>query len=350
MIRRPTLALLAGILAAVVVAAGPGVRPAAAHGPDPRFSGTLWSPDQKVTYTWRSGQVPPDWMQAEIDAGAADVSATRGARAATFGRASGAASLVAYGEPNNCSTGGIACMDRSGAPKSFRMWFRAHGYRFDWGALRWCQAPGSFTDGCFDAENVALDEFGHVEILAHHENLADASDYLDAVVQTIARARPKDGWDAHGLGRCDVARLQLEYDLPSWSSAVSTCLDLATMLGLSASSTSLVQGGSSTFTATLRVATDTSYRALSADPLAGRVVVLQRRSPGTTTWSGYATMTPSSATAGSYVLTVAPGATYDWRAVFVVGTGDGTRPSSSASVTVSVAGCAAAPKLAVVCI
>jgi hypothetical protein len=47
------------------------------------------------------------------------------------------------------------------------------------------------TNGCYDAETIALDEFGHVEVLNHHVNFADESDYTHAVVQTYSRTRPK---------------------------------------------------------------------------------------------------------------------------------------------------------------
>ena len=67
--------------------------------------------------------------------------------------------------------------------------------------------PGlsSAPNGCYDAETIALDEFGHVEGLNHHGNYANDSDYLDAVVQTYSRTKPSSGWNMHVFGRCDVA-------------------------------------------------------------------------------------------------------------------------------------------------
>ena len=82
------------------------------------------------------------------------------------------------------------------------------------------------TNGCYDAETIALDEFGHVEILNHHVNFADESDYTDAVVQTFSRTRPKTGWNMHVYGVCDTATLQIRYDVPTLSSPYSPCLDL----------------------------------------------------------------------------------------------------------------------------
>ena len=199
------------LLAAVAILAV-ALAPVAAHGPDPMLGGKLWAQDQVVGYGWRSGQVPPSWAAIAIDAAAADAGATRASRAARFVRMPNPTSLIFYGEPTGCSPAGIACFNRAGAPNSFKMWFRAHGYVFDWGALRWCQGLAAIANGCFDVENIALDEFGHVEILDHHVNNADGSDYVDAVVQTVSRARPSAGWNVHSFGRCDVARLQLEYE------------------------------------------------------------------------------------------------------------------------------------------
>lgn len=314
-----------------------GATRALAHGPDPRLSGTLWARDQVLGYTWRAGQVPPDWMAAAIDLAAGDVSESRVSRAATFARVAGASSLVAYGEPTGCSTAGLACFDRSGAPKSFRMWFRAHGYRFDWGTLRWCQAPNALSDGCFDAETIALDELGHVEILDHHANLADGSDYDDAVVQALSHARPAVGWDSHALGRCDVARLQLEYERPSAWGLVSTCLHASTATTLTSDVTSLVQGEAIRFTATLKIGSSGSG-AMAGDPLSGRAVTIQRRTPGSTSWSSAGTMTQASVD-GIYVASVSASVTYEWRAVFATPTNEGLSGSASGTVKVTVVGC-----------
>ncbi len=311
-----------------------------AHGPDPRLGGTLWAQDQVVPWTYRSGQIPPAWMAGAIEAAAAGSNASRASRAATFSRVAGAGSLIAYGEPTGCSSLGIACFSRSGAPTTFAMWFRANGWNFDWGRLSWCQGPGGFVNGCFDAQNVALDEFGHVEILGHHVNHADQRDYLDAVVQTVSRARPNAGWNAHVYGRCDVARLQLEFDRQTASSLFSTCLAIATATTLSASPTSIRVGESVRFTATLKTTTSSANGALSGDPIAGRTVTLQRRPLGSTVWTAIATMPAT--IPGSYAVTVSPTATYDWRATFSP-TAEGLVGSSSAVVRVAVSSCSGTP-------
>ena len=64
------------------------------------------------------------------------------------------------------------------------------------------------------------------KVLNHHVNYADDHDYLDAVVQTYSRVKPQAGYNARAFGRCDVATLQLQYDVPSSAAKYSTCLDL----------------------------------------------------------------------------------------------------------------------------
>ena len=328
---RPTVA---GLLAIVLSGGG-----ALAHGPDPVVGGKAWAPDQAVTYQWRAGQEPPAWMAAAIDRAAADVNASRGSRAATFSRvASGAKSLIAYGEPS-CAPAGLACFDRSGAPSSFKMWFRAHGFVFDWGVLRWCEALAAAANGCFEAETIALDEFGHVEILGHHVNLGDASDFTDAVVQTVSRARPQVGWQSRALARCDVARLQLEYDRLSPAAPFSTCLAVPTAATVSATSTNLWVGDTVTITATLRTTSSASNGALAGDPVSARIVTLRRRSIGATAWTSMGTMTPSSTLEGSYTMRVSPTATYEWSAAFSPATTDGAVASTSAAMRITVSGC-----------
>ncbi len=326
-------------LAALAVALAAGAGPAAAHGPDPIVGGTLWGRDQTVTYQWRAGQVPPDWMASSINAAAGDASFSRGARAATLVKTAGtSASLIAYGEPTGCSSAGIACFDRSGAPSSFRMWFRAHGYAFDWGTLRWCQGQWTFTNGCFDVETIALDEFGHVEGLGHHLNFGDGSDYLDAVVQTLSHARPAVGWQVDAFGPCDTARLQLLYDRLSLRDLFSTCLNIPTTTTMSVAATSVWLGDPVKFTATLRATSSTANGALANDLIGGRSVALQRRPVGSQSWTPIGTMTPGT-TEGTYVLSTSPTATYEWRAFFGPVAADGALASSSPALKVTVGGC-----------
>lgn len=318
--------------------------PVAAHSPDPLLGSTAWGQDQVVPYTWASGQVPPSWLAAAIDLGAADSNASRGSRAAIFIRQASAPSTVAYGGWVPCSSYGIACMNRTGVPDAFAgIWFRPHGAVLDWGTLRWCQAQSTATNGCYDARRVALDEFGHVQILGHHENYADERDYLDAIVQFAGRAKPREGWDYHVYGRCDVARLQLEYELQTASSPVSTCLSLSTSLTIGTTSAYVSPGTSTKLTGALEIAVSTAAKRLSGDPLSRRTILVQRREIGGTTWSNVGTLAVASGD-GNYSLTISPKSSGDYRLVFDAPSSEGLRDSTSSVLTITVmVQCNAAP-------
>jgi hypothetical protein len=305
------------------------------HSPDPAISWPLFTADDVLEYRWKEGEVPPAAMRTAVVAAADDANATRGSRAPTFASAAGGASSVEYGANVFCGPNGIACADGWGAPNSFRVGFRTHGWVFDWGKLQWCQLQATITNGCFDVENIGLDEFGHVLGLGHHANYSDESDYLDAVVQTVSRARPKTGWNAHEFGRCDTAKLQLRYDMVNSARKYSTCLDLATSLSLGASDRSITAGETVTFTAVVRVADVAAYEKLRANYVSERRVVIERRSPGSTTWVTAAVMPPIAAS-GTYQIRISPTATYDWRGYFYKPSDEGLRASSSAPFSVSV--------------
>lgn len=339
-LRRGAGSVLAGFVLVIV----PALQPAgvAAHNPDPSLGGALWGQDQVVTYAWAPGQVPPTWLQNAFNAAAGDANRTRASRAAVFSLGS-SGSQVAYGEPTGCSAAGIACFWRN-PPGSFKVWYRANGYWFDWGQLRWCQAAG-FSTGCYDAENVGLDELGHVLGLDHHVNWPDQSDYGDAVVQAVTRTFPKTGSTAYAFGRCDQARLQLLYERQSSWSVLSSCLALPSQTGIGVSATSITAGGSVLFYGSLRVSTSAAAGNLTGDWVSGRTLVLERRFLGGSTWTPVATMTPQ-AVGGSYAVTVSITGTYEWRVTFTQPSGEGLLGSSSVAVPIYVQSCSVCPNAA----
>ena len=280
-------------------------------------------------------------MAAAIDAGAGDVGESRASRAAVFARSASAPAQIAYGGYVPCDSYGIACMDRSGMSNGiFGVWFRPQGWAFDWGYLRWCQGLSVPTNGCYDAENVALDELGHVEILGHHVNYADASDFTDAVVQYAARQRPNAGLEPARVRalRCRPAAARVRASRLR-GNPVSTCLSLASTNTLAPSAISVWVGETIHFNSMLKLTTSSVAEAMAGDPLSDRTVVLQRRAVGATTWATVGTMPPNSSTEGMYTLNWSPTTTYDWRTTFTAPSGDGVLSSSSAVVRVTVSGC-----------
>ena len=324
---------LASVLAAVVgllLAAGS----VTAHGPDPLVGSARWNQDQALRFSWRSGSVPTSAIQTAIKSGAADATASRASQAASYAYDPSGPNLIGYGIGATCGVNGLACFTRT-APSSFTMWLREQGHVYDWGTLKWCQAYATPPSGCYDAENVALDEFGHIEILDHHANWSNWSDYQDAVVQALSQGYPSVGWNAHAFGRCDVATLQMQYDVRTWTAKYSTCLDLATTLGLTSTASHVAAGGSITLSASLKVADVASYVRLALNPLSARVVTLQRRPRGTTAWTTVGTMTAAT-TSGTYTRAIQLTAATDFRAIFGAPTDEGLRAATSPTVTVAV--------------
>lgn len=320
LVRIITLALAVSIVAAPAVAAAT---------PDP-FLGSPFDRNQVLTYRWGAGGAPPAAIKTAIRDAIEDANTTRESKAPTFDYASGASSTITYGVSAPCGENGLACFRRD-APTWFAVYLRENGHRFDWGTLRWCEATGR-PRGCYDAENITLDELGHVMGLDHHVNLPDESDYGDAVVQTYSRVKPEAFYNAHTFGRCDVATLQQVYDVLSTSTLYSTCLDVPSETTLAASATWMPGAGWVSFTATLRSA---GSGRLSSNLVSGRVVVLQRRT--SSGWADALTMTPGSAgiyTASLYLLSPT-----DVRAIFRRPSNEGLRGSSSDPLTVTVSTC-----------
>jgi hypothetical protein len=323
--------LVVGALAADAVAAS-------AHGADPALGGGLFDQNQALRFSWRTGAEPSAALKTAIRAAAADATASRASRAASFVYDAGGPNPIGYGAGAPCGVNGLACFTRS-APNGFTMWFREQGHVFDWGTLKWCQSYSTAPSGCYDAETIALDEFGHVEGLDHHINYADDHDYEDAVVQTFSRTKPASGWNAHAFGPCDTTTLQRRYDLPNWSTKVSTCQNLGTTLTLTASPAWVAYGASVTVTAVLRIAESDAYGQLSLDPLTGRTVNLQRRVTGTTAWVAAGAMSAGPAS-GTYVSTARLVTGSEFRAVFAAPADEGLKGATSATFRVVVGGCA----------
>lgn len=331
---RTTRFLAAGLLSIIAIAPGPVV----AHSPDPKLSG-VFTDNQDLKFRWRSGSEPTAAIKTAIRDAASGANGSRGSKAATFTYDTSGSNPIGYGPGAPCGVNGLACFTRD-APNGFTMWLREQGHVFDWGALKWCQAYTTPPNGCYDAQTIALDEFGHVEGLGHHVNFADGSDYSDAVVQTYSRTKPQTGWDYHTLRRCDVATLQLQYDMVSTTAKYSTCLKLSTVLTLTPSTTTIPSGGVLTLTAGLKVAVNSAYGDLSGNLVSGRTVTLQRRAAGTSSWTTVGAIPPGT-TPGTYVTTQTPTADMEYRAVFPKPSVEGLEGATSPIVRVSIAACSA---------
>lgn len=328
-------ALAMALLATLTLAGG-----ATAHAPDPVLGGGTFAQNQDLRFRWRAGSEPTAVLKTAIRAAAAAATASRGSKAAIISYDATGANPIGYGAGAPCGVNGLACFTRD-APTGFTMWLREQGHVFDWGTMKWCQAYTTAPNGCYDAETIALDEFGHVEGLDHHVNFADDSDYQDAVVQTYSRTKPSPGWNARVFGRCDVATLQMQYDVQAWTAKYSTCLDLSTILTLVGAPSIIAPGVTVNLTATLKVVDLASYGRLGGNPVSGRTVTLQRRAPGSAAWTTIGTMAGGSAS-GTYVLAQKPTADMEYRALFKSPTDEGLEGDASATVRVYVSSCTGA--------
>lgn len=319
--RRRALSL---VLAALAVATVPGV--VTAETPTPAI-GAAWSQDQPLTFRWSAGEIPDAWLQPLVHAAAADVTSSRASRAGTISYSSSGIGTVAYNSGPYCGPGALACMRRY-PPTSFVVQIRKQSQQVSWGVILWCHTYATWPSGCFDAELSVAHEFGHIAVLDH--SFTDT--YPNTIMSSVQAANPQFGWNQHALGRCDVARLQMAYDMQSWTAPYSTCLDLATISTVSPGATTVRAGSQVTFTASVRIANNSAYGRLADNPVHGRTVVLQRAAIGGNSWLDVATMTPASA-AGVYTRAVTINASYQWRVSFRPA-GEGVRPSTSVAVAV----------------
>ena len=309
-------------------------QPASAAIPTPA-SGVTWNPNQLVKYRWKEGAEPPAWAKVAMKAAGQDSNASRGSKAATFEYDVSGTSWLAY--TDDIVTNWAIGYTVRDIPTKFSIRMRPHGTQLDWGTLRWCEFyDGEPPNGCYDLEMVTLHEFGHAQTLGHVAD-ADLDSYTDSVMHTEAlHSKPRLGWNQHLFGRCDVARLQIRYEPLNTSTPISTCLSMRTNLTMTSSTTSTVAGTAVTFSARLKVASDEDYPNLAGRALTERRVVLQRRSPGTTSWSNFTDLTSVADGTGRYVKTLALTSTYEYRALFASPSDEGLGASSSAVSRISV--------------
>jgi len=311
------------------------LEPAGAARPTPNFSAGGWPKDKQLSFRWRSGGVPPSWAKTPMKSAADDATRTSDARGPRFVHVTNATNAVAYTghPPSYCGGNAIACAGRS-LPAYWGIWIRPHGTDYAWGTLRWCQKT-SATGGCFDIRRVMLHELGHITGLTHPSTAGFTLSAADSVMQGITPMRPQSGSSRHSFGRCDVATLQELYDSADNKTAISTCNDVTTRLTLTSSKTAVARGGVVKLTAQLRVASWNAYRQLAGNPLNGRSVKLKyRRASSDDDWR--TAWMKSLYSSGRYELTIAPGATWEFKAVFPAPSDEGLRYSRSNIVKVRV--------------
>jgi len=309
--------------------------PAGAARPVPSFAAGGWPEDKKLTFRWRAGGTPPSWARTPMKRAAADATSTTKARSPRFVYRTDAGNAIGYTGvvPPYCGINGIACAGRA-MPSTWGVWIRPHGTDYAWGTLRWCQKTSS-SQGCFDIRRVLLHELGHIAGLTHPSSAGFTLGATETVMQAITPARPRTGASRHSFGRCDVATLQELYDTPDNRTLISSCNNVATTLTLSASKSAVDTGGSVKLKAQLRVDGRAAYGKLAGNYLNARSIKLKYRPAGSDEPWRTAWMKPTYAY-GRYELTIAPSATWEFKAVFPAPSDEGLRYSRSASLKVKV--------------
>ncbi len=306
--------------------------PAGAPRPVPAFPAGAWPKDTVLPFSWLAGATPPDWAKTPITSGAADASDTTLSRSPRFVHRSGVADTVRYTPsfPDFCRFG-IACASRN-MPVSWLVWLRPHGTGFSWGTLRWCQKEDGA--GCFDLRRVLIHELGHIDGLDHPSREGFNLEANETVMHAITPAKPSAGSTRHAFGRCDVATLQELYDLPSSTSPVSTCNDVATDLTLGTASTTVLPGTTIRLRADLKISPLSSVGRLAGNALNGRSVKLRYRRAGSS--DAWTTLYMEPLANGGYSLAIVPQATWEYQAVFPAPAAEGLRASTSATLKVRV--------------
>ena len=211
-------------VAALLLPAGsrPGRSP---HGPDPVVGGAFRPEPGPAVPLALAGRSRRPSSRPRSGPRPTTPTTAAASKAADLRLRSGGSNPIGYGPGATCGVNGLACFTRD-APNGFTMWLREQGHVFDWGTLKWCQAYSSPPNGCYDAETIALDEFGHVEGPRPPRQLRDDRDYEDAVVQTFSRTKPSTGWNCHTLRALRRRHPPVQYDIVDSAAKYSTCLDL----------------------------------------------------------------------------------------------------------------------------
>lgn len=342
-----------GIAAVVLMLTAQSVAAYTGDTYDPTPGVRHWPLNAVLTYAFLPGSEPPAWMKPLIRREIAHLnSGTQRARLPIFRYttdASVAHLKIGYGiptDPNVAPCGGhktIICVSRipTTEQQDAVLLFAKDaldGSPYPW--QKWCQFPGalpSHHDRCFDVSHITLRGMGFVYGLQRWDkdpfgNFGPGARIT--VMSPWARRQGLAGFDRVDYGVCDVARLQLLYDVLNDTTRYSTCLDRqATNLELGASDQSIGFHDPVTFKARLKL--DVLEPAVFVGNLVShRRVVLQRSTDGFVTFDSRV-MDPGPH--GLYTFTTHPEASASYRAVFDTPEHEGLLGDTSNVVDVFVA-------------
>jgi hypothetical protein len=205
----------------------------------------------------------------------------------------------------------------------------------------WYDKTGSCPSGrtCWYLRRTFIHEVQHITIgVAGHDSQGESNTVMAATTPWS----PNTGWNQTHIRRCDEAAEQMAYDLDSFSGPYGDCFDHITNAGVSGLKTDMSVASTSYHECNglgvpvlgrLQVLADsTNYHRVNGNPLAGRVVRIDRDGVASTF-----TTKATSVSGNNWSVTVsgASSATHTFVAHFDDASGDGLADSDRVAFTVS---------------
>jgi hypothetical protein len=279
-----------GLAVAVWLIVLPAV--AEAHTPTAGWQ-RLYSADRQAL-SWGFGGSYASWLTAPaiaaLDTNFADRT-TNNSRAPIFGYSSGGSDGTVWlkvASTSPCGTGRVDWLQcaNGGGTFGFNIYVRdLYNTSSAYSNWSWYDKTGSCPSGrtCWYLRRTFIHEVQHITIgVGGHDGQGESNTVMAATTPWS----PNTGWNQTRIRRCDEAAEQMAYDLDDLSGPYGDCLDHVTNAGVSGLKTDMSVAASSyhqcnnvavAVLGRLQVLADaTNYHKLNGNPLAGRVVRLDR--------------------------------------------------------------------------
>ena len=339
-----TTVLVLGV-AAAALALPPAID---AHTPTAGWT-RLYTADSQ-SLDWGFGASYPSWVTtpaiAALDTNFADP-ATNNSRAPVFHYAAGGSDgtvwlKVASSSP--CGTGHLDWLQcaNGGGTFNFNIYVRdLYNTASDYSNWSWYDKTGSCPSGrtCWSLRRTFIHEVEHVTLgIGGHDGGGESNTVMAATTPWS----PNAGWNQTHIRRCDEAAAQMAYDLRDMAGPYGDCFDhipnagatgLKTDMSVAATSYRQCNNVGVAVAGRLQVRSDvTNYHRVSANPLSGRVVRLDRDGVGSV-FTTRATI--AAGNNWSQTVTGAGNQTHTFVAHFDDASGDGLADSDRVTFTVS---------------
>lgn len=260
--------------------------PAAAHEPSPGFK--RWTDSQLNQTPWTYSKYDftaavPGWLQTAANTTLKSnwaSSQTNNSHGIRFDDDPSGAGTVRYNTSASAcpGTGWLGCADTN-TGFDWDMWFNSSP-TYGGNPVKWCQDPSNSSSTCWSAYRIGIHETLHV---------GGFLDDLNGMGETNTRMdSPPIGSASSSVARCDLARLQMWYDVAfiyedypdCWHEVANTNADGSLVVDLTASpsSTMACSGSSVVVKGRLWIHNYDSYKKIGGNNLASRVVDLYRGS------------------------------------------------------------------------